>query len=72
MPVVSGSTVGVAETLAGHPTGWQAAVTENGRALRLGQDELFAVLTNRLDLMQSLFSGALALRASAVAAVSVA
>ena len=72
VPVVSGSTVGVAETLAGHPTGWQAAVTENGRALRLGQDELYAVLTDHLDLMQSLFSGALALRASAVATVSVA
>jgi hypothetical protein len=69
--VVSGSTVGVAETLAGRPAGWHAVVTENGRALRLGQDELFAVLTDNLELTQALFSGALALRASAVAPVPV-
>jgi ATP:ADP antiporter, AAA family len=72
VPVVAGSTVGVAEALAGYPAGWHAVVTENGRALRLGQDELFAVLTDDLELMQGLFSGALALRASAVATASVA
>jgi CRP-like cAMP-binding protein len=72
VPVLSGSTVGVAETLAGHAAGWQATVTENGRALRLGQDELLAVLTDHVDLMQGLFSGALAVRGSAVAPATVA
>jgi CRP-like cAMP-binding protein/HEAT repeat protein len=65
--VASGTTIGVVETLIGNAAGWQATVTEDGRALRLGQDELFTVLTDRMDLTQGLFSGALALRAAAVA-----
>jgi ATP:ADP antiporter, AAA family len=57
-----GVTTGVADTLAGTPSGWRATVTRDGRALRLDRDELFAVLGDHVDLMQGLFSGVLALR----------
>jgi hypothetical protein len=58
----AGATVGVAETLAGVPSGWRASVTEGGRALRLDRQDLFAVLTDHIELMQGLFSGVLSLR----------
>lgn len=57
-----GTTLGVAETLAGAPFGWRATVTQSGRALRLDREELFVVLTDHIDLMQGLFSGVLAFR----------
>jgi len=58
----AGATIGVADTLAGTASGWRAAVTKDGRALRLDRDELFSVLADHVDLMQGLFSGVLALR----------
>jgi AAA family ATP:ADP antiporter len=51
--------VGVAETLAGVTTGWRATVTRSGHALRLDHQELFEVLADHVDLLQSLFSGVL-------------
>ena len=64
VPIASGTTIDVAETLAGAPTRWRATVTESGSVLRLGREELFAVLTDHVDLMQGLLSGVLDLRAS--------
>jgi HEAT repeat protein/CRP-like cAMP-binding protein len=58
----AGATLGVAETLAGLPSGWRATVTEAGRALRLERQALFTVLTDHVELMQGLFSGVLSLR----------
>ena len=58
----AGATIGVADTLAGTTSGWQATVSKDGRALRLERDELFSVLADHVDLMQGLFSGVLALR----------
>jgi AAA family ATP:ADP antiporter len=57
-----GTTFGIAETLAGAGSGWQATVSRSGRALRLERDDLFAVLTDHVDLMQGVFSEVLALR----------
>jgi AAA family ATP:ADP antiporter len=62
MTASTGATIGVADTLAGAASGWRATVTRDGSALRLDRDELFAVLADHVDLMQGLFSGALALR----------
>jgi len=63
-PVVAGAgtTIGVADTLAGATSGWRATVTQEGRALRVDRDDLFVVLADHVDLMQGLFSGALAIR----------
>ena len=72
VPVASGTTIDVAETLAGAPTRLARHRDREWIGSRLGRDELFAVLTDHVDLMQALFSGALALRASAVAPVPVA
>jgi AAA family ATP:ADP antiporter len=58
----AGATFGVADTLAGTPSGWRAVVTEEGRALRLDRDDLFVVMADHVDLMQSLFTEALRLR----------
>ena len=63
-----GTTFGVAETLAGAGSGWRATVTRTGRALRLQRDDLFAVLTDYVDLMQGVFSQAMALRRVSVTA----
>lgn len=62
-PVVAsqGSTVGVAETLAGIASGGTARVTRGGRALRLERERLFGVLGDEVELMQGLFGGVLAL-----------
>jgi HEAT repeat protein/CRP-like cAMP-binding protein len=54
-----GSTIGVAETLAGVSLGRRATVTGAGQALRLDHDELFDVLADHIDLLQGLFSGLL-------------
>jgi AAA family ATP:ADP antiporter len=56
-----GSTVGVAETLTDTP-GRRVVVVRDGRALRLERDELFEVLADHSDLLQGVFSGALAAR----------
>jgi AAA family ATP:ADP antiporter len=57
-----GTTFGVADTLAGTPFGWRGVATTNGRALRLDRDDLFGVMADHVDLMQSLFAEALRLR----------
>jgi len=63
-PIVAaaGTTIGVADTLAGATSGWRATVHREGRALRVDRDELFVVLADHVDLMQGLFSGAIAFR----------
>jgi AAA family ATP:ADP antiporter len=63
-PVIAaaGTTIGVADTLAGVASGWRATVVQDGRAMRVDRDDLFAVLADHVDLMQGLFSGALAFR----------
>jgi ATP:ADP antiporter, AAA family len=58
----AGATIGVADTLAGATSGWRATVLRDGRALRIDREDLFAVLADHVDLMQGLFSGALAVR----------
>jgi AAA family ATP:ADP antiporter len=60
--VQKGTTFGVADTLAGTPFGWKAVAESNGRALRLDRDDLFGVMADHVDLMQSLFAEALRLR----------
>lgn len=57
-----GATIGVANTLAGSPFAWRATVVREGRALRIDRDDLFMVLADHVDLMQGLFSGAIAFR----------
>ena len=61
VPIVAGpgSTIAVAETLAGVSLGRRATVTKAGQALRLDHDELFDVLADHIDLLQGLFSGLL-------------
>jgi AAA family ATP:ADP antiporter len=63
-PIVAplGSTIGVAETLAGVSSGTHARVSRSGRALRLDRERLFGVLGDEVELMQGLFSGVLMLR----------
>jgi AAA family ATP:ADP antiporter len=56
-----GAAIGVAETLAGAGFGCRATVTQAGRALRIERDDLFAVLTDHVDLMQGVFSEVLTL-----------
>jgi hypothetical protein len=53
---------GVADTLAGTPSGWKAVVSAEGRVLRLDRDDLFGVMADHVDLMQNLFIEALRLR----------
>ena len=55
----AGSTIGVAETLAGVPVGRRATVTRAGKALCLDHEDLFEVLADHIDLLQSFFSGLL-------------
>ena len=59
--VVPGMTVGVAETLSASASSARAVVTRSGRVLRVERDDLFAVLTDDIDLMQGVFSEVLAL-----------
>ena len=59
--VSSGMTLGVADTLSGSAASTRAVVTRSGRALRVERDDLFAVLTDHVDLMQGVFSEVLAL-----------
>ena len=61
-PIVAGpgGTLLVAETLAGAVTGWRATANGSCRVLRVERDDVFTVLSDRVDLLQGLFSGALA------------
>jgi len=65
--VRSGTTLGVAETLAGVDTEAAATVTKAGRALRLDRGPLFDILGDNVELMQGLFSGVLRLRVAKMA-----
>ncbi len=57
-----GASLLVAETLAGAAAGWRATAQGPSRVLRIDRDVLFRVLSDRVDLLQDLFSGALAAR----------
>jgi ATP/ADP translocase/CRP-like cAMP-binding protein/HEAT repeat protein len=59
--VLPGMTLGVADTLSGGAASARAVVTRSGRVLRVNRDDLFAVLTDHVDLMQGVFSEVLAL-----------
>ncbi len=61
-PIVAGpgGTLLVAETLAGAVAGWRATADGSCRVLRVERDDVFTVLSDRVDLLQDLFSGALA------------
>jgi hypothetical protein len=59
--ILPGRTVGLFETLSGTAASARAVVTRPGRALRIERDDLFAVLTDNVDLMQTVFSEILAL-----------
>lgn len=65
-PIVAGrgGTLFVAETLAGGPAGWRATAQGECRILRAERDDVYTVLSDRVDLLQDIFSGALAGRAS--------
>jgi CRP-like cAMP-binding protein len=57
---VAGDTVGVYETLSGaETTGWRAHVTVPGTALRIEREAFFDLLTERIELLQGLFSALL-------------
>ena len=56
-----GMTFGLVETLSGGAACARAVVTKPGRALRIEHDDLFAVLTDNVDLMQGVFSEIIAL-----------
>ena len=64
-----GTTIGVAETLAGVGSAFGATVTRSRRALRLDRERLFNVLADEVDLMQELFSGVLRMRSGPTAAL---
>jgi hypothetical protein len=64
--VKSGSIVGLSATLAGVAVGLRAVVTREGTALRLDREELFDVLTDHIDLLQSVFSGLLHAQETAI------
>ena len=59
--VAPGMTFGLVETLSGGGAAARAVVTRSGRALRIERDDLFAVLTDNVDLMQGVFSEIIAL-----------
>jgi CRP-like cAMP-binding protein len=63
-PVIvrAGTTLGVAETLAGLSPRASATITKAGRALRLDREPLFDVLGDDVELMQGLFGGVLRAR----------
>ena len=53
-----GSVLGVVGTLAGSPWHRRGVADRPGRALRLGRDDLFEVLTDHAELLQGLFCAA--------------
>jgi AAA family ATP:ADP antiporter len=64
----AGDTIGVAETFGGLPTLLHGEVIREGRALRFSRTELFDVLADNIDLVQSMFSGLLRTRITRVPA----
>lgn len=60
-----GASLLVGETLAGAPAGWRVTASGSCRVLRAERDDVFAVLSDHVDLLQNLFSGALAVRGAA-------
>jgi AAA family ATP:ADP antiporter len=61
MVVAPGMTFGLVETLSGGAAAARAVVSRSGRALRIERDDLFALLTDNVDLMQGVFSEIIAL-----------
>ena len=55
----SGSTIGVAGSLARRPMNCRVSVVADGRALTIDPEDLFDVLSNHSDLLQGVFSGVL-------------
>ena len=56
----AGDTVGIYETLSGaETTGWRAHVTAPGTALRIDREAFFDLLTERIELLQDMFSALL-------------
>lgn len=66
-PIVAGTGASLlaAETLAGARAGLRAAASGPCRVLRAERDDVFTVLSDRVDLLQNLFSGALTVRGAA-------
>ena len=60
-----GGTLLVAQMLAGARAGWRARALRGGYILRAERDDVFSVLSERIGLLQGLFSGALATVSSA-------
>ena len=60
-----GGTLLVAQMLAGSRAGWRARAMRGGRILRAERDDVFMLLSERIDLLQGLFSGVLATVSSA-------
>ena len=60
-----GGTLLVAQMLAGARAGWRARAVRGGRILRAERDDVFRVLSERIGLLQGLFSGALATASAA-------
>jgi CRP-like cAMP-binding protein len=56
-----GQTFGLVEALSGGAAAARAVVTQSGRVLRIERDDLFALLTDNVDLMQGVFSEIIAL-----------
>jgi ATP:ADP antiporter, AAA family len=55
----AGTTIGVAETLAGMRARGRVVVTRDGSALQIDAGDLFGVLADRIDLLQGVFGGVL-------------
>ncbi|HEX5216262.1 MAG TPA: HEAT repeat domain-containing protein [Vicinamibacterales bacterium] len=55
----SGSTIGLAETLAGTAPHRRVTVTREGHALKVDREALYGVLADHIDLLQGVFSGVL-------------
>jgi hypothetical protein len=65
----AGDTIGAYETLSGaETTGWRGHVTVPGTALRIDREAFFDLLTERIELLQGLFSALLRERAGALSA----
>jgi hypothetical protein len=58
-PYGPGSTMGLTDTLTGSPARGRAVVTREGRALRIGRDDLFSVLADQGELLQGVFGAVL-------------
>ena len=61
-----GAIIGLAETLAGLPSGWRATAEGRARVVSVDREDLFAVLGDHVGLMQSVFSGIITDRADSM------